>query len=44
MPSNLKELAERKRNLEMIDVLIDQYIPDKKKFVRDKIKNEQNKK
>lgn len=37
---NPKE-EERKRNVAEITALIDKYIPERRKFVRDKIKKEQ---
>lgn len=39
--NSIDKLIEEKRNLEMIDILISQYIPNQSKFVKAKIKKEQ---
>lgn len=41
LPNSIMKQWETKRNLEKIDILIGQYIPDKAKFVKQKIKKEQ---
>lgn len=41
LPNTLKKLAETRNNLDMMSILIDQYIPDKCKFVKQKVKKEQ---
>ena len=38
---SVKKILESKRNIEQLDLLIDKYLPEKKKFVKDKIKKEQ---